>query len=120
MGFYVNNLDMPSRCADCPCVEPGDEKTEPYCKVVYQSVFLNEVHRPFWCPAVHVPDNHGNLIDADKLWELIKRMDDIGSLSVEDMTVAILYAPTVIPADPGKDQFGDGPCKEDEEPFIPF
>ena len=74
MSVIVKGMQMPSECRKCFAMDYGTMTGETYCKVNGKT--LAESYRPIgfdgrpdWCPLVELPEKHGRLIDADKLFE---------------------------------------------------
>lgn len=59
--------------------------------------------------AVHLPEGHGRLIDADALFEVMGQdterwlIDDISYIETDDAISAVYKAPTIVPAEGGTD-----------------
>ncbi len=113
MGIYINGVEMPKNCFDCPCyhhkVDDGYYDYE-ICRASgtvfndgYASVTGHKDHiDPFKarldnCPLVPVPP-HGRLIDADAL------VRDNGIKEIPEYYEVVRDAPTVIPAEPCKEK----------------
>ena len=79
MGVYIKGMEMPEDCFTCPLKEEG------FCNLTnaYASN-INKINSD--CPLIEVPEPHGRLIDADKLFRDIE-WDDIEN------------APTIIEAE---------------------
>lgn len=86
MGVYVKGMEMPHDCGDCDflsglicpdnvyhCYAPVDNKNHS----IDVTVFVENWQRPLWCPLVEVPMPRGRLIDADKLFAIVKRHHDL-------------------------------------------
>ena len=69
MGVYIKGMEMPEDCFTCPLKEEG------FCNLTnaYASN-INKINSD--CPLIEVPEPHGRLIDADKLFRDIE-WDDI-------------------------------------------
>lgn len=110
--MLIIEMDMPKSCpcdlanGDTPCFAAyGIPKRwadfEKHSKLLHT--------RPWWCPIVGVlPDEHGDLIDRNALWELMRTYDDYqGAKGAHDLELihrdsilfAIETAPTVIAAE---------------------
>lgn len=64
MGIYINWLEPPDNCIDCPlgqCGLWGDPSQE------WMDAAVNQ--RPDDCPMIVVPTPHGNLIDEDEIYD---------------------------------------------------
>ena len=88
MSVIVKGMGMPETCVDCDMCEYSIcAITNTYCGARYTK-------RNFDCPLLPLPDEHGRLIDADKL------LKDSGLAS----HTWIDKAPTVVPAERGKNE----------------
>lgn len=92
-GVYINGMEMPKNCADCPvnmniCHRGYEyllEHTELYDR------------RADNCPLIPVPD-HGRLIDADALLNSVTTKYGWFEVGNDD----VRNAPTIIPSSGGK------------------
>jgi len=81
MGVYVKDMKMPEDCRECEMQVYYSFLGRTWCKSA--NIILADNYkpipfdgRPTWCPLVEVPEPHGRLIDADKLFRDIE-WDDI-------------------------------------------
>ena len=104
MGIYLPNMEMPKSCADCFLEDPYDGYN---CRIIPKSANWGLGERPSWCPLVEVPTPHGDLIDKEtvrkNLVEELQRNKDPFPYqsyypSWNDAVMAMLSAPTIIPA----------------------
>ena len=105
MGVLIEGMEMPTRCAECRLSTVHNFKERPLCDVLveYMSYGEWEVKRLDNCPLVPVPP-HGRLIDADAVFDNLERTgwyDNADRDIAEDL---VLDAPTVIPAEPPKEE----------------
>ena len=85
MGIYIKGMTMPKSCFECDLY--GDENN--FCKAQKEYMPFASFGRDYKdanCPLAEVPEPHGRLIDADKLFLDIEWHD-------------IEEAPTVIEAE---------------------
>jgi len=107
MSALIKGMEMPKRCEDCLLCNQYETVTMIACGclVNMRTRELGCVTRPDWCPIMEVPD-HGRLIDADALEHVIGKFSlnwEYGN-GVSDCWDALLTAPTVIPAEPPKEE----------------
>ena len=95
MGIYINGMEMPTSCQECPLKHRGfnGSETVHYCYAICKEV-SDDGEIDADCPLVPIPP-HGRLVDADAL----EASCFMGSSSFYTQS-DIDYAPTVIPADP--------------------
>lgn len=84
MGVFIEGMEMPKRCLDCPFMVSIDNDD-----CVLQTEVKNELARTWEelkasCPLVEIPTPHGRLGDLDALQEQIK-------LSVQDAHMSVLW-----------------------------
>lgn len=92
MGVYIKNMEMPTSCWDCPCIN-GENG---YCQLRKEYVYVDI---PRSCPLVPVPP-HGDLIDINALKLAIVNVDYVNKHDyLKGVLNAINNAPIVIPAD---------------------
>lgn len=89
MGIYINGMEMPKGCYECPLMD-GEYGN---CKVGATGLY-----DPYMddCPLTEVPEPHGRLIDGDKV---VKDYHDYGiphSYDAFDLADIIAESPTVI------------------------
>ena len=101
-GIYIKGMEMPDNCAICVF------EIKNICCVT--GIHVEACDRHPDCPLIEVQD-HGRLIDADALeindaWIEEKPMMGEGVYSHIQFVFRndILYAPTVIPAEPPKEE----------------
>lgn len=102
MSIYIKDMEKPENCCACPCYNYEYGK----CQIegnwgkgyVYNAT-------PDWCPLIPVPE-HGRLIDADALSTYDKPIGKLMMFGGEYVytQTAIDNAPTIIPADPQKEE----------------
>lgn len=95
MSIYINGMEMPKNCWDCPI---RNSKPCP-CKG-YSTALEYVTGRHADCPLIPVPE-HGRLIDADVLMKtdrMVGKLMMYGGEYVYTQT-EIDRAPTIIPAD---------------------
>lgn len=71
MGVYIKDMEMPTRCFNCPLCEISD--AEICCSIsIGVAVKYTEIDeqiaiqdKPSWCPLVEVKTPHGRLIEAE-------------------------------------------------------
>lgn len=109
MSIFLRGVDMPECCCGCPCCyEKADGSC--FCTAVKDGEpcdIENLDQRLPNCPAEGVPEPHGRLIDADRLYETIEQMEGFGTidnendvvLSAVEVLTAIDEAPTIIEAE---------------------
>ena len=110
MGIYIRDMEMPKDCYECPCAHQEyngtAEETQLGCFALDEWCYPEDETRLANCQLVELPDGHGRLIDADALITdvpLIYAGMVFGGQYVYTQT-AIDNAPTVIPADPQKEE----------------
>ena len=123
MGVYIPNMEMPTRCPECPCAYWTEGAHYDYCQAKgysKESEIFDSDQRPKWCPLIEIPP-HGRLIDADALRQSIKESvdechkwaDEVeggemyarGSQSLGtfvECSLRVKAAPTIIPAEEGE------------------
>ena len=127
--ILIRGIKVPEDCDSC--IFGVDKMFDKYCPLsdnYYDWDESSEGSRPKDCPLVHLPENHGRLIDADALYEraasldaqaldyvakLIERDGDeistewkIWSAILAERTAFkhdVFDAPTIIPAEGGPD-----------------
>ena len=109
MSVLVKGMEMPKCCAGCDAEEYyensyGDECGFfcPFGDKAYTSE-TRELKRLDDCPIIPIPP-HGRLIDADAVFDNLERTgwyDNADRDIAEDL---VLDAPTVIPAEPPKEE----------------
>lgn len=69
MGVYIKGMDMPESCHQCVAGYGG------FCFVcpAEEDGTCPDHGRPEWCPLIGLPEQHGRLIDADALNDMINR-----------------------------------------------
>ena len=100
MGVYIPGMEMPKSCYKCPLRRR--DGMDIVCPVAHERFSVADVnildYRLVNCPLVPVPE-HGRLIDADAL----EASCFMGSSSFYTQS-DIDYAPTIIPAEPPKEE----------------
>lgn len=68
MSVIIKGMRMPHHCLDCPLIVAVDHSIPicPFFARTRKKISI-EPKRPDWCPLVEIPDEHGRLVDADKL-----------------------------------------------------
>lgn len=63
--------------------------------------FLGKKNRPDWCPIIcHLPEGHGRLVDADKLFDKVYEFYGNDNEDNENWMMGLINgAPTIVPAD---------------------
>ena len=75
MSIIIKGEPMPEACALCTCFRDDSiDGVHAYqCKATFITYGKEDDWiwntRPNWCPLVELPETHGRLIDADKLFE---------------------------------------------------
>ena len=65
--MLIIDMPMPKYCADCPMIALSDRGMICLCTEALLEIDYDK-KRPSWCPIKGVlPDEHGDLIDRDKL-----------------------------------------------------
>ena len=65
--MLIIDMPMPKYCADCPMIALSDRGMICLCTEALLEIDYDK-KRPSWCPIKGVlPDEHGDLIDKDKL-----------------------------------------------------
>ena len=99
MSIYIKGMEMPKSCWDCPMMYDYL-----YC-VVTMDKRLKEDTRADSCPLTEIPEPHGRLIDADAIFDEMRRYSkvifDTGFLlskanKFEKLNGLLEDAPTVI------------------------
>lgn len=119
MSIIIKGMDMPENCQECECLNVEHF----FCQVSGRAPKDENMvkRRPEWCQLVEVPTQHGDLIDKEtvrkNLVEELQRNKDPFPYqsyypSWNDAVMAMLSAPTIIPAD---DKDINVPIKEDGE-----
>lgn len=122
MSVYIPSMEMPTSCYKCPLW--WRDGVDIVCPVAHEQFSVADVNILYYrldnCPLVTVPE-HGRLIDADALMEIIKAHDyplwahfnstDNGMFTI-GIQQAVDETPTIIPAD-GKDT--NVPAREEGE-----
>ena len=62
MSMMIKGIQMPARCAECPCNTYGC-----VCQVTKKTYPFGGKERPKDCPLGEIPEKHGDLIDRDRL-----------------------------------------------------
>lgn len=73
MSLLIKNMKMPTGCASCDfwCLLESDGSA--YCRRTMHLI-RKMAERPEWCPILlELPEEHGPLIDADRLREIMKK-----------------------------------------------
>ena len=68
MGVYIKDIEMPKHCLACE-LRMWDERAREYYCPFDSGVPLLRVGILNNCPLIEVPEPHGRLIDADKLFD---------------------------------------------------
>ena len=104
MSVLIKGMEMPTSCADCPigddvrcALMPG----VPAWWAEYDKA-VSEKRMHSHCPLVPVP-KRGDLIDRDKFRSTVF-IGEQCLYSWDELEDAIDYAPTIIPADPPKEE----------------
>ena len=105
-GVYIKNMEMPKNCGECLLAKLSPTGESLICNYILSRVSWEEI--PFDCPLIPVPE-HGRLIDADTLHEELYALEYVRenewldgvreAQGVDAARVALLDAPTIIPAD---------------------
>lgn len=119
MNILLTGIEMPTWCRDCPlCWNMNDNSAMQWCMVAGEpnecvsggvgmktitTVDWKAKQRPRWCPLVELPP-HGDLIDRDALYELVKQRGKNWAGEWCDFECHIngndiLNAPVIIPAE---------------------
>ena len=74
MSILIKNMKKPFECLQCPfwTMYIAPQKPLDVCLASDKKPIDCADLRPEWCPIVYMPENHGRLIDADKLHQSIK------------------------------------------------
>ena len=90
MGVYIDGMEMPKGCEDCPFFHRSDYG---YKICTFPSkprrIYYGETKRQDFCPLTEVPEPHGRLIDADACIDYIRSNN-------QHAWEVLAYAPTVI------------------------
>lgn len=106
MSILIEGLEMPTNCESCPC-KTADAFGGLGCQATgYIPLRKANQDRPDWCPLVPVQP-HGDLIDKKTVSEnlasvLNKKNPPFSYPDWNDAIVAMLTAPTIIPAEGGE------------------
>lgn len=75
MSVVIKGLSIPKNCLICPCCvgEGIGMGRQHYCQAIDDEPHVSENHHLKNCPLIEIPTSHGNLIDADTLFETIKK-----------------------------------------------
>lgn len=103
MGVYIKGMKMPSKCIECKLMRRcGKDDLDYVCMParVYVEDLTNAYKlRPEYCPLIELPEEHGDLIDRDKLrkkkWTITWDDGKAEYYNAEDIEAA----PAVIPAE---------------------
>lgn len=117
MSVIIPNMKMPMSCLACPlaremfnclvCV--GYFKDNLTGRRVYKSDLKEsdaDFNRPDWCPLLPLPEKHGRLIDASKLWKAVFEMygNEIDETEANVFMELIGKAQTIIEAEGGGEE----------------
>ena len=75
MGVYIKDREMPKECESCFLVEKCEQRHYEMMKDedgYYMPILVKDN-----CPLVEITVPHGRLIDADKLFAIVKRHHDL-------------------------------------------
>lgn len=82
MSVVVNTMNMPIECEYCGFCRFYRENGRVWCNAKNRILkykwdnpdftYLN-VKRPDWCPLIELPSEHGRLIDADRLKDVLEK-----------------------------------------------
>lgn len=101
MSVLIKGMDMPKNCVTCHLNKGGlfcPAMPDNFCGYCSDS---EEDPIPNWCPLVEVPDNHGRLIDASRVIDVIDILEEKGESEAlwKQMKYIVDDTPTVIPSD---------------------
>ena len=93
MGLYIEGMEMPDKATTIVIFPEGEAR-----------VFRQDIDHDEWLrlTAIEVPIPHGDLIERDKLLE--KEFIHAGDAYAVVMSRDIRNAPTIIPAEPPKEE----------------
>ena len=107
MSVIIHGLDMPKSCDECRLFN------ECWCMALGIENWRKSYNKPPEgerlpdCSLVPLPEGHGRLIDADRLFEVMGQdadrwiVDEVSMIETDDVLDAIQNAPTVVPAEGG-------------------
>jgi hypothetical protein len=75
MAVLIKDMEMPKECKFCFFVEKCEQRHYEMIKDedgYYMTILVKDN-----CPLVEIPTPHGRLIDADKLFAIVKRHHDL-------------------------------------------
>lgn len=75
MGVYIQNMEKPKGCANCPCAD--DENR--FCLAAMQ--YIPMFGKPNFCPLIEIDRPHGRLIDGDLVADMLDSMMAHGTLN---------------------------------------
>ena len=95
MSIMIKGKDIPKSCVFCPCYKEYHK-----CGVRDGERLISWIVRPDDCPLVEVPTSHGDLIDREKVKELLLDLWKAGKdYSIADIIREIVDIPTIIEAE---------------------
>ena len=109
--IIIKGMGMPKTCQECPLnvsiytYDGGDETCALNAWDGYSEQPKTTRHPD--CPLVPLPEGHGRLIDADRLFEVMGQdadrwiVDEVSMIETDDVLDAIQNAPTIVPAEGG-------------------
>ena len=114
MSVLIKGIEMPKSCIDCPCslnmffcrALDGREVTDRTGIEFKEDGIV--VSRPDWCPLVEMPEEHGDLIDVDKLLKTLGKQcieaEKCNAMGVHTVLTALVVPvvasqPTIIGAE---------------------
>lgn len=111
MSVIIKGMEMPSECRACPLCQYYPTVRETRCRMTgevmaYGFGALKFNGRSEHCPLAELPEKHGRLIDADKLFDAMKYSNwkilyssDGTFLDISKFSEIIRNIPTVIEAE---------------------